>query len=122
MNPVKKDKITITVTVVNATSDVGKVTFALYNKENFLKIPLEGKSAKITNGKSTISFENVPAGEYAVSCYHDKNDNGKMDFSPRGMPTEDYGTSNNKMTLGPPEYFDAKFMVTDKDVSLEIKF
>lgn len=121
-NPSTEEKRTITATVVNVKSNQGKVTFGLYDKENFLRIPLQGKSSEIINGKSTITFENVPAGEYAITCYHDKNNNDKMDFSPQGMPTEDYGSSNNVMTFGPPQYFNSKFMVSDKDVSLEIKF
>tara|TARA_B110000027_G_scaffold125581_1_gene143115 strand:- start:800 stop:937 length:138 start_codon:yes stop_codon:yes gene_type:complete len=45
-----------------------------------------------------------------------------MDFQPNGMPLEDYGASNNIMNFGPPKYEDAKFTVTDKKVSLKIKF
>lgn len=112
----------ITVTVPNVTSSTGKVHFALFNKkEQFLKIPIQTKSAEIVEGKSTIVFEGISSGEYAVTCYHDKNDNGKMDFEANGMPLEDYGASNNTMSFGPPQYHDAKFEVTDKNVSLEIR-
>jgi uncharacterized protein (DUF2141 family) len=38
------------------------------------------------------------------------------------MPLEAYGASNNIMNFGPPKYEDAKFTVTDKKVSLKIKF
>ena len=116
----KKHKITAT--VVNVTSNEGKVGFALYDKENFMKKPLLSKNAKIINGKSTITFEGIETGEYAILCFHDKNDNGTMDFEDNGMPMEDYGASNNVMNFGPPRFEDAKFMVSDKDVSLEIKF
>ncbi|WP_299683114.1 DUF2141 domain-containing protein [uncultured Tenacibaculum sp.] len=113
----------ITVTVINATSSEGTVKFALSDKENFLiGKPIQAKEAKIENGKSVVVFENVPAGEYAITCFHDKNSNGKMDFQPSGMPMEDYGASNNVMNFGPPRYDDAKFTITNKDVSLDIKF
>lgn len=115
-------KQTITATVVNVTSNSGKVSFALYNKETFMQKPLQSKNAKIVDGKSTVTFENVEPGEYAVICFHDKNDNDKMDFQPSGMPMEDYGMSNNVMSFGPPTYTDAKFEVSTEDVSLEIKF
>tara|TARA_R110002073_G_scaffold8207_1_gene45669 strand:- start:106299 stop:106712 length:414 start_codon:yes stop_codon:yes gene_type:complete len=115
-------KQTITATVVNVTSNSGKVSFALYNKENFMQKPLQSKNAKIVDGKSTVTFENVEAGEYAIICFHDKNDNDKMDFQPSGMPMEDYGMSNNVMSFGPPTYSDAKFEVSVEDVNLEIKF
>ncbi len=116
----KKQKITAT--VVNVTSDSGKVAFGLYDKNGFMQVPLKSKNAKIVDGKSTVVFEDVEPGEYAIICFHDKNDNDKMDFQENGMPMEDYGTSNNVMSFGPPKYDDAKFVVEDKDVSLEIKF
>jgi uncharacterized protein (DUF2141 family) len=113
---------TITATVVNVTSDSGKVGFALYDKTNFRMKPIQGKQSVIVAGKSVVIFENVEAGEYAIICYHDKNENDKMDFQPNGMPLEDFGASNNNMSFGPPKFDDAKFMVADKKVSLEIKF
>lgn len=113
---------TITVTVVNATSDAGKVGFALYDKENFMRKPLQASASKIENGKSVVVFKNVSVGEYAVICYHDKNENNTLDFSKRGIPLEDYGASNNNMSFGAPNFHDSKFRVDDKDVSLEIRF
>ncbi|PWG04796.1 DUF2141 domain-containing protein [Polaribacter aquimarinus] len=113
---------TITATVINVTSDSGKVGFALYNKSTFMKTPIQSKNAKIIKGKSTVTFDNITPGEYAIICFHDKNNNDIMDFEPNGMPKEDYGASNNVMNFGPPNYEDAKFIVSDKNVSLDIKF
>ena len=45
-----------------------------------------------------------------------------MDFAPNRMPLEDFGASNNNMSFGPPQFENAKFVVADKNVSLEIKF
>ncbi|AUC84549.1 hypothetical protein CW731_04195 [Polaribacter sp. ALD11] len=113
---------TITVTISNINSDEGKVGFALYNKDNFMRTPIESKEGVIKNGKTTIIFGNVKPGSYAVTCYHDKNSNGKMDFSANRMPLEDYGASNNVIAFAPPTFEGAKFTVIDKNVSLEIKF
>jgi uncharacterized protein (DUF2141 family) len=121
-NSITAQNKTITATVVNITSDSGKVGFALSDKTNFRMKPIQGAASKIVDGKSIVVFENVEAGEYAIICYHDKNDNDKMDFKSNGMPLEDYGASNNNMTFGPPKFEDAKFTVIDKNVSLEIKF
>ena len=117
-----QEKSSITATVVNVLTSEGKVGFALYNKDNFMKQPILAKEAKIVDGKSKVVFENVLAGEYAILCYHDKNNNDKMDFQPNGMPLESYGASNNVMNFGPLRFDDAKFKVSDKKVSLEIKF
>ena len=113
---------TITATVINISSNDGKVGFALYNKASFMQTPIQGKDVEIINGKSIVIFKNVVPGEYAVVCYHDKNNNGKMDFSPQRMPLEAYGSSNNHMAFAPPTFENAKFVVSDKDVSLDIKF
>lgn len=113
---------TITATVINISSNDGKVGFALYNKATFMQTPIQGKDVEIINGKSVVIFKNVVPGEYAVVCYHDKNNNGKMDFSPQRMPLEVYGSSNNHMAFAPPTFENAKFVVSDKDVSLDIKF
>ncbi|MDT7832130.1 DUF2141 domain-containing protein [Flavobacteriaceae bacterium S356] len=112
----------VTATVVNVSTDSGKVSFALYDKANFMRQPLQSKNGKIVDGKSTVTFENVAPGDYAIICFHDKNDNDTMDFETNGMPMEDYGATNNIMNFGPPKYDDAKFTVSDKDVTFEIKF
>ena len=115
-------KSTITASVINVTSDSGFVAFALYNKSSFRIQPIQSKRAIIISGVSTVIFDNVAQGEYAVVCYHDKNNNNTMDFEPNGIPLEDYGASNNVNAMGPPKYHDAKFIVTDKNVTLKIRF
>ena len=119
---IAQEKASVTAEVINVSSDTGKVGFALYDKATFMLKPIQARNVKIVDGKSTVTFENVSYGEYAVICYHVKNDNDKMDFSPNGMPIEDYGASNNVMTYGPPTFDRAKFAVSEKNVSLKIKF
>lgn len=117
-----QEKMSITATVVNVTTNEGKVSFALYNKDNFRLQPLQAVSSEIKEGKSVVTFTDILKGDYAIICFHDKNGNNKMDFSANGMPLENYGASNNVMNFGPPNYEDAKFVVTDKNVNLEIRF
>ena len=113
---------TITVTVINALNDRGTVKFAFYNEKGFRIEPLFAKSASVENGISKVIFENIPQGEYAVVCFHDENNNGRMDFYENGMPKESYGASNNEMNMGPPEFYSSKFQVISEDLNLEIKF
>jgi len=121
-NVITAQNKTITATVLNVSSDEGKVGFALYTKDNFMGEPVQGKEGQIKEGKSSVFFKNIPKGEYAIICYHDKNSNDKMDFQPNGMPLEAFGASNNTMAFAPPTFEGAKFVVSDKDVSLKIKF
>lgn len=112
----------ITVTVNNVLNNEGTVNFAIFDKENFRKRPLYAKSSTIENGVSKVNFLNVPKGKYAIICYHDENKNGRMDFYENGMPKESYGTSNNPMLMGPPNFESSKFEVNAQDLNLEIKF
>lgn len=112
----------ITVSVINALNDNGKVSFALFNEAGFIKQPIDAKSSNIENGVSSIVFSNVPKGEYAILCFHDENSNSRMDFHENGMPKESYGNSNNVILMGPPQFESSKFEVTTEDIKLEIKF
>ena len=114
--------VTITVNVPNVTSDKGAVRFALYDKATFMQTPLSGKMSEIKDGMAKIKFEDVKPGEYAISCYHDSNNNDKFDFDANGMPAEDWGMSNNPVIMGPPTFDVAKFTVENKSLDLTIKF
>ena len=116
--------ISITTNIKQLKSDNGTVYFALYrSEEDFMnrKYFQAKKSLADKNGVSVV-FEGIPQGVYAISCYYDENDNGKMDFDQNGMPLEAYGSSNNVTHYGPPRFSDAKFVVSDKDLTFEIKF
>lgn len=88
----------VTVTVNNLRNSNGVVQFALYNNpdafpdEDYKKY-YRKEIAKITNGVSEITFENLPAGKYAINILHDEDSNGKIK---KGiiLPREGIGFSN----------------------------
>ncbi|MDB9755239.1 DUF2141 domain-containing protein [Winogradskyella sp.] len=102
---------TITVTVKDAANNEGKIFLALYNSEtDFLDTIYKGTKSTITNNGCTVTFKDIPKGVYAISIFHDENDNGKMDTNFVGIPKEAYGCSNNaKGFMGPPKWKDANF-------------
>ncbi len=121
----QEDKgITITVIIDNVKNDTGKVMLSLHTSETFMKGKgIKDVETKIQDGKITATFENVLPGDYAIMALHDENENQKMDFNKEnGMPLESYGTSNNPMAFGPPQYDDAKFKAEEKDLELSIRF
>ncbi|TYC17830.1 DUF2141 domain-containing protein [Bizionia gelidisalsuginis] len=112
---------TITITINNIKNDTGKILLGLHTENTFMKTEaLQRSAVEIIEGKIKVTFNNVTAGEYAILALHDENNNGKMDFTPNGMPKEDYGLSNNAMSFGPPQFSDAKFEVTTEDITLNI--
>lgn len=113
----------INATVSNVQGNEGKVIFGLYNAENFMKSePEYSVEAKIKDGKAIANFENIPQGTYAVLVLHDKNDNNRMDFEPNGMPAEDYGSSGNTVSYGPPNWAESKFDFDGTEKEMEIRF
>ncbi|WP_179376128.1 DUF2141 domain-containing protein [Winogradskyella wichelsiae] len=115
--------VSITVIVDNVTNNKGKVSMALHTADTFMKSKgIMSTETDIKDGKVTLTFKNVQAGQYAIMVLHDENNNKKMDYMENGMPLESYGMSNNAMTMGPPQYDDAKFEVENEDLTLHIRF
>jgi len=111
---------TITITVPVQSSE-GNIVYGLYTETNFMKQPTIGLTGEIVDGSSTVTFENIEPGTYAIILFHDKNRNKIMDFQPNGMPLEMYGVSNNVMNMGPPQWSDAKFEVSNEPITLDIR-
>ncbi|MDX1761299.1 MAG: DUF2141 domain-containing protein [Christiangramia sp.] len=113
----------ISATVPNVTGTEGSVKFGLYSEETFMKnAPEFSVKAKIRDGKAIANFENVPEGTYAVLVMHDKNENNKMDFDSNGMPLEDYGSSGNALSYGPPVWEESKFEFDGSSKEMVIRF
>lgn len=104
------------VVIRGLSNNKGKVYVGLYNsEEQFLKKAFVGNISKIAKHEAIVTFKNVPAGQYALSAFHDKNDNGKLDTNMIGVPKEDYTVSNNaKNRFSAPKYDKAKFDLTNK--------
>lgn len=120
----EEETFDLTVEITGMTTDTGKVFIAVYDKqENFLKDTEKSLKTKVVieNKKAIAKFKGLKKGEYAVSFFHDENDNNKMDTKIFGIPKEPYGFSNNATGfMGPPKYKDAKFLV-DSNKTIQIK-
>jgi uncharacterized protein (DUF2141 family) len=113
----------ITVNVNGLENNDGKVFIALYDSEmDFLETTFKGATSAITNKSCKAVFKNIPEGIYAVSIFHDENDNGKMDTNFMGIPKEAYGCSNNASGfMGPPKWRDAKFELNENmDITINL--
>jgi uncharacterized protein (DUF2141 family) len=91
----------------------GHMLIGLYDSEDtWLKNPARVTIGKIIDGKSVSSFVNIPDGTYAISVFHDENEEGKLATNFLGIPKEDAGSSNSApATFGPPKWEEAKFEV-----------
>jgi uncharacterized protein (DUF2141 family) len=115
----------LTVLVENVKSGEGTVRAGLFNKVGaFPKTPLIRQSAEAKTDAVSIVFKDLEPGSYAISAFHDVNDNQKLDTNFVGMPIEPYGFSRDAHGLfGPPAFDDARLAVDGKDklVSIHLK-
>lgn len=115
---------TLTVKISDLKMQKGTVYVGLYDTaDHWMKKRAFSAMVKADQDEVTVTFENLPEGMYAISIYHDKNDNGKFDTNFLGIPSEPYAFSAGaKGRFGPPSWEQAAFKVTKSDNSHEINF
>ncbi len=124
--PVFAQTGTVTITITGIESTDGNIEIGIYDSKNtFPDFGKEFQGAKVKPTKTesiNYTFENLPAGTYAIAVWHDENDNQKIDKNLFGAPKEKYGFSNNKYgTFGPPDFTDVSFTVEKgKNIKLTI--
>ena len=106
------------VTVKNIKGTKGDIRIGLFtNEAEFLKTAVKGKVVKANGTEVKVVFEDLPAGDYAVSVIHDENGNEKLDTKAMGIPKEGFAFGNNAMgTFGPPSFDAAKIKLEGKPV------
>jgi len=103
----------LVVEIVGLHSGKGRVAAAVYCSKAGFPGDIDKACARLVtpakSGKLKLVFDAVPAGEVAVSMFHDENANAKLDSNFLGIPKEGWGTSRDaKARFGPPSYDDAK--------------
>lgn len=116
----------LTVRVSQLRSNDGQVGCALYTSaDGFPTDPSKAAQMRwcpIKQKTSTCSFDPIPAGTYAVACFHDENGNGKLDKNFLGMPKEGTVVSNHaKGSMGPPPFEKAKFSFSGAAGALDLR-
>ena len=91
------------------------------SQENFNdSTSFKGFNFNIINNQADRTIT-LPYGEYAIKVYHDENSNNELDTMMFGIPSEDYGFSNDAAgSFGPPEYKDAAFILDSPEKKLTI--
>ncbi len=104
----------LTVVIPDVGTRSGKLYIGLANDPaSFDGKSIQNQTVEVpATGSITVIFDGLAAGRYAVRMFQDLNDNGKMDFSGQ-MPTEPFGFSTLKMLMGPPDFNQASFELSD---------
>ena len=120
------ENFTLVIDIEGFESDKGKALIAVFNNKDGYPTKPENAYKKLVsvvkNKKVNLVIPGLPAGTYAVAVHHDENDNEKVDTNFLGIPTENFGASNNaKGFMGPPSFDDAKFELKSNNSIIKIR-
>lgn len=107
-------------------NDKGQVGCLLFDSKRGFpqkgEVARQGRWCPVANGQSLCTFDPIPAGVYAVACFHDEDKDREMDTGLFGIPSEGWVTSNQaKGYMGPPRFEDAKFKFSGKATELRLR-
>ncbi|GAA6153682.1 DUF2141 domain-containing protein [Pseudoteredinibacter isoporae] len=116
----------LTLLIKGYEESTGTTYLSLYDKaEHFNK--MDGKSVanvqqRISGDTLRITFHDLNSGQYAVSLYHDANNNRELDRNMLGIPSEPYGFSNDAGAFGPAKFNKASFTLeADKTIVINLR-
>jgi uncharacterized protein (DUF2141 family) len=79
----------------------------------------------ISDGRAFAVVEDVPAGPFAVSVFHDTDGDRELDSGALGIPSEDYGFSADaRNPFGPPKFEEARLELAageTKQITIQVK-
>ncbi|HRH19411.1 MAG TPA: DUF2141 domain-containing protein [Brevundimonas sp.] len=102
----------VTVTLTGVQARGGQLLVSLQTREQFMQPTGLGEIVQNpTAGTTTVTFRDVPAGDYAVSVLHDQNGDGQMQVSEIGIPTEGWAMSHGAELRGPPTFAQVKVAI-----------
>lgn len=104
----------VTIALQGVKKNTGSIVLCLWASADNFPDCESGKPIKrivVPANASSAKFDNVAAGTYAISAFHDANGNGKLDSNFIGLPLEAVGMSNNPKLNGPPRFKPAQFKV-----------
>lgn len=118
-----QNKYNISVTVKGIQKREGNIVATISNDiENFPQGGGFKKAiAEVTKeGEVILKFEGVLEGKYAIILFQDLNGNSQIDMNGQ-MPAEPFGFSNVTMLMGPPNFLQCAFDLTEnKNIEISL--
>jgi len=116
----------VSVEFANILDTKGSLYVAVFDRPDaFMQIEkaLAKKVVSVSQpGTVRVSLGTLPPGQYALSCFHDLNGNGKLDTNLLGIPTEPYGFSNNaRPKFRAPKWAEAMFQLNEASSIIKVR-
>jgi len=111
---------------ISNLKSTGIIRIAFYKKENKFADEKDFAFTKEVKppktGEATLTFTDIPAGEYALALYQDSNGNKKLDTNLVGYPKEPFAFSQNiKPKFSAPAFEECKIAFNAKNTTFSIK-
>ena len=105
----QKDLGTIELVISETSSDQGVIQILIFDQGQGWPESLDKAWKMVTipinNGIAEKTIPDVPAGKYAVTVFHDHDEDGKIRKNKIGYPVDSFGLSNNPSLLfGVPSF------------------
>jgi uncharacterized protein (DUF2141 family) len=110
----------VTVELTGAQARPGKVYSTLSTRETMFREGGRNVTSDAADGTVTVTFSDVPPGDYAFMAFHDENEDQRMGMSPTGMPSEGWALSNGDQLMGPPTFEVLKFAVPAEGTTIQV--
>jgi uncharacterized protein (DUF2141 family) len=122
---VQGQTVNLLITVNNVKSNIGILKVCVFNEAKGFpeKTDLAVKCLNINAIKGTlqVKIDGVTPGKYALSAYHDENNDGEFNTNLLGIPKEAAGASNGAHgKMGPPKFENAVIMIDKNKTQISI--
>ncbi|MBN8551470.1 MAG: DUF2141 domain-containing protein [Caulobacterales bacterium] len=95
----------VTVTLTGVEARGGQLLVALQTRDQYRQQAGFGEIiANPAAGTMTLTFRDVPAGDYALSVMHDENGDYQMQAAPNGIPLEGWAASRGAELRSEPTF------------------
>lgn len=112
---------TLHVTLEGVKASEGKLYISVQSEADFMEE--RGAAGGIYEmsaaGDKSYSY-NVPAGEYAVSIWHDTDNDGKFSMDANWIPTDGWGSSGTTDISKQPSFDDLKVVIDSQGAAVTI--
>lgn len=120
---------TITIKVTDLRNEDGVIRACMTRVESIfprcVRDPKSHRTVVRARNGTTIRFDNVEPGEWAIALLHDENEDGKANRMLGMAPKEGYGFSRDApVRMAPPDWDDAVFTVgtARQDLTIRMRY
>lgn len=119
-------EVRLDIVISNIVDATGTLLVSVYDKpDHWLKQPYFRSIKQEIDSTDDVSIvlEDLPAGTYAISVFHDLNSNLELDTNFIGIPKESYGFSGTMGKFGPPKFDAAAVPLApgENTIAIELK-